>query len=98
MNPARIQRKRVKGWRMPPDAVYVGRPTMWGNPYRVGAMVTELDGRHRVTLADSLRLYRSCFDGQATFIRFRLRGKSLACWCPLDRECHADILLEIANQ
>lgn len=27
-----------------------------------------------------------------------LRGKNLACWCPLDQPCHADILLELANQ
>lgn len=26
-----------------------------------------------------------------------LRGKDLACWCPLDQPCHADVLLEIAN-
>jgi len=26
-----------------------------------------------------------------------LRGKDLACWCPLDKPCHADVLLEIAN-
>lgn len=36
----RIQRKRRKGWRMPPDTIYVGRPTPWGNPFRViGDMV-----------------------------------------------------------
>lgn len=29
----RIQRKRVKGWKMPPKTVYVGRPTKWGNPF-----------------------------------------------------------------
>jgi hypothetical protein len=34
----RIQRKRTKGWRMPENAVYVGRPTKWGNPYQVGKM------------------------------------------------------------
>lgn len=34
--PKRIQRKRSKGWRMPPGALYVGRPTVWGNPYKVG--------------------------------------------------------------
>lgn len=34
--PQRIQRSRATGWRMPPGAVYVGRPTKWGNPYRVG--------------------------------------------------------------
>lgn len=26
-----------------------------------------------------------------------LRGHDLACWCPLDQPCHADVLLEIAN-
>lgn len=33
--PQRIQRKRTKGWRMPEGAAYVGRPTKWGNLYRV---------------------------------------------------------------
>jgi len=27
-----------------------------------------------------------------------LRGKNLACWCPLDSLCHADVLLELANR
>lgn len=27
----------------------------------------------------------------------RLRGKNLACFCPLGSPCHADVLLEIAN-
>lgn len=31
----RIQRKRSKGWRMPQNAKYVGRPTQWGNPFRL---------------------------------------------------------------
>lgn len=31
--PKRIQRKRTKGWRMPEGAVYVGRPTLFGNPW-----------------------------------------------------------------
>ncbi len=26
-----------------------------------------------------------------------LRGKDLACWCPLDQPCHTDVLLELAN-
>jgi len=34
VKPRRIQRKRVSGWRMPEGAVYVGRPTKWGNPFR----------------------------------------------------------------
>lgn len=32
--PRRIQRSRKAGWKMPDGAVYVGRPTRWGNPWR----------------------------------------------------------------
>ncbi len=38
--PVRIQRRRVKGWKMPENTVYVGRtsgwPGLYGNPFRVG--------------------------------------------------------------
>ena len=27
-----------------------------------------------------------------------LRGKDLCCWCRLDQPCHADVLLELANE
>lgn len=30
-------------------------------------------------------------------VRAELAGLDLACWCPLDQPCHADVLLEIAN-
>jgi hypothetical protein len=33
--PKRIQRKRSPGWRMPEGAVYVGRGTRYGNPWRI---------------------------------------------------------------
>ena len=32
--PKRIQRRRTRGWRMPPNTVYVGRPSIYGNPFR----------------------------------------------------------------
>lgn len=35
MTPKRIQRKRTKGWRMPENTVYVGRGTMFGNPWTI---------------------------------------------------------------
>jgi hypothetical protein len=31
-------------------------------------------------------------------IRFHLAGRDLACWCPLDAPCHADVLLDLANR
>ena len=30
-------------------------------------------------------------------LRHELAGYDLACWCPLDQPCHADVLLELAN-
>lgn len=34
--PERIQRKRVKGWKMPNNTVSVTRPGKWGNPFKIG--------------------------------------------------------------
>jgi len=36
-------------------------------------------------------------DHPTSMIRAHLAGRDLACWCPLDQPCHADVLLEIAN-
>jgi hypothetical protein len=33
--PVRIQRKRTKGWKMPPNTVSVTRPGKWGNPFNL---------------------------------------------------------------
>lgn len=43
--PDRLQRRRTPGWRMPPGAVYVGRPTKWGNPYLVVPAAGFTDGQ-----------------------------------------------------
>lgn len=48
MKPKRIQRKRTKGWRMPSNAVYVGRPTKWGNPFKLmNDNLIHCDASHR---------------------------------------------------
>ena len=49
-----------------------------------------------------MSLYRTdLFEGRLPVsvedVRLELRGKDLACWCPLDAPCHADVLLDIAN-
>ena len=94
--PKRIQRSRKKGWRMPEGAVYVGRPTKWGNPHKVGYGVYQA-----LSPAIAVRRYRMYLRGFGTpileEIRAELQGKDLMCWCPLDQPCHADVLLEIAN-
>ncbi len=90
--PKRIQRKRTKGWRMPKDAVYVGRPTVWGNRFRID------EGHPRDEVIKEYREFLLSDHGIITTVRRELRGKDLACWCPLDLACHADVLLEIANE
>ncbi len=77
---------------MPDTAKYVGRPTMWGNPFK-GPDAVE---RYREAL-DNLR------QEQLDQLLAPLAGLSLVCWCPLvDKDgkpvpCHADILLTYAN-
>ena len=91
MTPKRIQRRRTKGWKMPPGALYVGRPTPYGNPYKTAQEYREwLNG----DLPGQFRYDRQFVISHVKY----LRGIDLACWCPLDKPCHADILLELANQ
>lgn len=103
--PKRIQRSRAKGWRLPEGAVYVGRPTKWGNPFVVGKPSAFLGGGKVQDQRHAFVLYRSlALDNAAlvTAAQAELRGHDLACWCevslyPSDGSCHADVLLEIAN-
>lgn len=44
------------------------------------------------------RAYLAANPALAAAAKEELRGKNLACWCREDQACHADILLEIANQ
>lgn len=43
--PKRIQRKRTRGWRMPGGSIYVGRGSVWGNPFVVGSQSGIFDGK-----------------------------------------------------
>jgi hypothetical protein len=91
-NPVRIQRQRTKGYRMPPNTVSVVRPGKWGNPYRVGHNATDPEAAVRLHWERFEKLaaeYPHIFDD--------LRGKNLACFCPLGAPCHADTLLKLAN-
>lgn len=102
----RIQRKRTKGWRMPEGTVYVGRPSGWGNPFAIGVMKilgAEVSENRLVVCpkdaAEAVIAFRWYLEqSEARMARVReLRGKDLACWCPLHQPCHADVLLELAN-
>ena len=94
--PKRIQRSRAKGWKMPANAIYVGRPTVWGNPYVVGS---QLMNGETLTAEKAVALYEQHLADNFSEgdVRHCLHDKDLACWCALDEPCHADVLLRIAN-
>jgi hypothetical protein len=89
--PRRVQLRRTPGWRKPPGAVVVARPSRWGNPYTIAEY-----GRER-----AIELYRRRLEDHPELleaVRRELAGKDLACWCAPDLACHADVLLELANR
>lgn len=71
-------------------AVYVGRPTIFGNPFVIGK-----DGTRADVIAKYEQFIRSKPALMAAAVR-QLKGKDLSCWCSPE-PCHADILLKIAN-
>ena len=79
---------------VPAGAVYVGRQgfglrrSPWANPFSV----------REHSRSEALRRYRQWLGERPELIeraRSELRGQALACWCRLDEDCHADVLLEL---
>ena len=105
--PVRLKMRRAAGWRLQSvsqringlPAVCVGRPSKWGNPWRVGG--PDWDDEHiQSVIADSGRAvarYQAwCADvlrgPGAISMRAELgalAGRNLACWCALCAR-HAD--------
>lgn len=91
----RVQRQRTKGWRMPEGAVYVGRPSLWGNPYRVGDPDWCFDPPADLDALGAVEHFRALIQFDKAVPVWMLRGASaLVCWCPLGQPCHADVLIE----
>lgn len=110
-SPQRIQRRRSKGWRMPANTVYVGRGSKWGNPWQIHhsrsggwsvsgpgiGIMNGICGNEEGARLLAVKLYRRHYEQFGASVH-ELRGKSLACWCANGQPCHADVLLELANQ
>jgi Domain of unknown function (DUF4326) len=98
--PARIHLQRTKGWRKPEGAITVARPSSWGNPFKLDGVVrTDEDVEVTLDRDTMIALYRRWLAEQPELIeraRAELAGHDLACWCPLDAACHADVLLRVA--
>ena len=85
----------------PQGAVYVGRPSKWGNPFGWDPKVARVSGIELVPKDEALPRFREwAYDKAQTTLREEaqreLRGRDLVCSC-WPRPCHADTWLEIAN-
>jgi len=113
MKPVRVRLSRKKGWKLPPNTVSVARPGRWGNPFSVvpdaepGTPVGNGRGKQYIampSIPQAVAAFRRWVETDpagrklAEEAREQLRGKNLACWCPLDGPCHAEVLLDIANR
>jgi len=97
--PVRIQRQRTRGWKMPHNTVYVGGPSLWGNPCRVGDFSHDdppvaLTNKECIELFEIYTVPELIEDG----LLEELRGKNLSCWCKIGEPCHADVLPREANR
>jgi hypothetical protein len=73
---------------VPPSAVYVGRPSKWGNPFVIGK-----DG----TRAEVIAKYEEWLHDSGLINQIgELAGRDLVCWCAPE-PCHGDVLLKLAN-
>jgi hypothetical protein len=68
--------------------IYIGRPSKWGNPFRIGPYTRE----------EAIKKYEEWIQTQDWLLKdiYELKNKKLGCYCkPLS--CHGDILAEIIN-
>jgi hypothetical protein len=70
----------------------VSSPSQWGNIVKVGGPAAPDRAAAAAWYRKMITAWNPTPDKLA-----ELRGKNLACWCPLNKPCHADVLLEIAN-
>jgi hypothetical protein len=97
--PVRVMRSRQKKQESPNGLpiIYVGRPTKWANPFKIGS---NGNGVTILTRAAVIELFEIVAKKQLELDPHwldELKGKNLSCWCGLDEKCHADILLTMAN-
>ena len=79
---ARVDKAEAEG-----RFVVIGRPSKWGNPFKIGRDGT----REEVVVA-----YRDYIARRPDLLAAlpELRGKVLGCWCK-PAACHGDVLLEL---
>lgn len=102
----RVQRSRFSKPGIPPGAVYVGRPSQWGNPAKIGEFYLVPGGTPVLVENNFLAVdlfYEYCkrlaLEDPKRFFDwiFPLIDKNLCCWCGSSDVCHADVLLYLSK-
>lgn len=75
---------------IPDTAVYIGRPSKWGNPFVIG-----VDGSRGEVISKYAQYLRSSPSLLSDL--HELKGRDLVCFCK-PKACHGDILLSLSNQ
>jgi Domain of unknown function (DUF4326) len=85
---------RVVDCRLAPQGtfVYIGRPTIFGNPFRLTDSRDDRERQH--VLVQYSEYFHARIAGDPKFRRAveTLRGRDLGCWCA-PRRCHGDVIL-----
>jgi hypothetical protein len=78
--------------------VYIGRPSIWGNPFKIGVDGDrdEVIEKYRLWLLGKIEAPIEILRPSLEEIKKELKGKVLGCWCK-PRSCHGDILAEFAD-
>lgn len=105
----RIQRRRTKGWKMPADAMCVTRPGPLGNPFSTATAFRLWLLHGAITVTELVQSEFLPFNQHANALLAmrrqqilqripELKGRRLACFCEINSDCHADLLIELANE
>jgi hypothetical protein len=92
----KIYNKRQGG--IPATAVYVGRPSAYGNPFsHLPNTLAQYQVSSRAEAVEKYREWILTRPNLLRMVRAYLAGKDLVCWCA-PAKCHAEVLMEIANE
>jgi hypothetical protein len=78
---------RVVHCKKEPYDIYIGRPSVWGNPFKIGK-----DGNREEVITK----YKEWVNNQPNLLDkiHTLEGKTLGCWCS-PKPCHGDVLIDL---
>ncbi len=96
----RVQRTRKTAPGIPLGAVYIGRPTIYGNPFVIGSKYNgEIITRQKALEMYYEHLKKMAKENTQHFLKLisDIENKNLCCWCSLTEQCHGDILILISQ-